>query len=267
MSRRHGGETGELERSTIEAYVGIALAVVVGVFPLNWYLKCILLLILVGIICDVIWRIALTRRRGLLFKCLVSLLGVSMLIAISWPVVKSQYLTDRPVTIYPREVVFTSPVAHDNYLFRVASNSDSDLYSVEIEFRMADPLLTFDDLALEIPTGSVKPMIEGSKLADIRGLKCQDANGHRLMLLSIYRLAPHESREISFTRKRPQRIALTASVAYFSEEVQSRIAEPNKMKETFHINERMTCSSAMGILLDGGTPRSIEVTIEKNAPN
>jgi hypothetical protein len=45
-----------LERSTLEAYAGIGIAIITVVFPLTWWGKSLLLLVLALILVDLSWR-------------------------------------------------------------------------------------------------------------------------------------------------------------------------------------------------------------------
>jgi hypothetical protein len=81
-----------LERSSLEAYGGIAIAIVSAVFTLTWYIKFGLLLILAGIIIDLSWRspwtIGITKG---VYKWLICMIGLTILLLLSWTPLRKQY--------------------------------------------------------------------------------------------------------------------------------------------------------------------------------
>lgn len=64
-----------LSRSSIEAYVGIAIAVVLAVQPMTWWLRIPLFLILVGVVADFGWRSPFTFRWNEAAKGFICLLA------------------------------------------------------------------------------------------------------------------------------------------------------------------------------------------------
>jgi hypothetical protein len=69
-----------LGRPTVEAYGGMALAIVLGVVPMTWWMKCILLFVFFGLVVDLLARSEWTygfSRKHKLFLCVVAALAVS----------------------------------------------------------------------------------------------------------------------------------------------------------------------------------------------
>jgi hypothetical protein len=56
VAETHKKTLGKLERSNLEAYAGLAIAIWLAVVPMTWWLRCMLLLALSGIVLDVSWR-------------------------------------------------------------------------------------------------------------------------------------------------------------------------------------------------------------------
>ena len=149
------------------------------------------------------------------------------------------------VTISPEQVAFSVSDIRENYLFTMRSNTDKDLYSVGLKFKLEKPH-SFDDFSIVIPKSSQEPVFEASKILDIRGVKCTDKNENPLLLLSIQRLGARKIREISFTHNKSEAASLTAQVFYFSEEAKPRSGDPNVTRETFESpGESITCGAAL----------------------
>lgn len=171
-----------------------------------------------------------------------------------------------PVSVVPKSLNFASEFIHDNYIFTISNDTDKDQYQVEVAFKIADSSMSFKDFSVEIPASSRKPIIDGSRILDISGLRGSDASGHSILLLSIHRLKPRDVREVSFTRNKPVPATVTAAYTYSTEAPQPRVAEPNKMMETYHLpGEPATFVSMMTFLANGtAEPKSVTVGIQKN---
>jgi hypothetical protein len=166
-----------------------------------------------------------------------------------------------PVTINPHKAVFPSTLLHANYIFTITNNSEADVYSVQTKF-LIDRNVGSHDFLFEIPGSSLKPIIEGSNLADIRAIRCKTAKGFPLLIFEIYRMTPHETREISFTHHEGAPATITADTVYFSEVSVPRIGETGKMTADFHYpGEPVTCNGALAIGVDKPLPQ-INVTVE-----
>jgi hypothetical protein len=161
-----------------------------------------------------------------------------------WPAPVSQIPA---VTISPVTVSFKSEFANENYIFTLRSHSDNDLYEVQFKFRIESNSLKASDFSLEIPAGSRPPIIEGSVFSDISGVLCEDIKSRPVMLMSVYRLRPHESREISLTRIAAGTAVVSCEVSHFTPQPQPRIAEPGKVTETFYPGETLTCGAALRV--------------------
>ena len=76
----------------------MALAIVLGVVPMTWWMKCILLFVFFGLVVDLLARSEWTygfSRKHKLFLCVVAALAVS---AIGWKPVRQQYYEDQLVS-------------------------------------------------------------------------------------------------------------------------------------------------------------------------
>jgi hypothetical protein len=169
------------------------------------------------------------------------------------------------VSVTPARAAFNAAVPNENYTFIVRNRTDEDTYSIESVFKFDSG----DHFSFGIPVASQRPIIDGSKLADIRALECVDSGGKPLLLVSIYHLSPRESREFSFTHKTQTTTIVTASVTYFTDVPQPRIDDPRKMRETFHApGEPISCHGSFSFWLDPSRPpRSIDVDVERNPGN
>jgi hypothetical protein len=88
-----------LSRSSIEAYVGIAIAVVVTVFTLTWWVKASLVLVLAYMVCDVSLHSSWTLKLPKVGRSLVCLVALAVLGSFSWRPVYEQYREEvRPLS-------------------------------------------------------------------------------------------------------------------------------------------------------------------------
>ena len=165
------------------------------------------------------------------------------------------------VIVSPAKVTFKS-VQHENYIFTVRNKTDDDLYSVQVKFTI-DSKVTAEPFSIEIPLESRRPVIEGSNLADIRALKCHTSKEKPFLLFGIYRIGPHESREISFTHNQNSETTITADLVYFTESAESRLGERNRMQETFHLDEQARCDGDLIFFVDPNIPPPKSVTEER----
>jgi hypothetical protein len=83
-----------LSLSSIEFYVGIALAIVTVVFSVTWWLKVIFIIILGGIMLDLIIRSPVTIKWPRVLKAIISSSAILILIVVSWNRVKDQWIKD-----------------------------------------------------------------------------------------------------------------------------------------------------------------------------
>lgn len=167
------------------------------------------------------------------------------------------------VGISPAHVVFDPKVKNQSYSFILRNNAGDDAYSIESTF-MPD---SFADVKVDIPKNSLKPIVDGSKMADIAAVICEDADRRKFYLLSVPHLAPQESREILFTNTGTSNNAITANVSYFTWEASPGINDPLKMKKTFHGDQTMMCNDSLMFWLDPTHPPSkVDVQVQKNPP-
>jgi hypothetical protein len=87
---RIGEERGPLERSSMEAYAGIAIGLVLALLPLTWQIKAALFLVLCALCADFAWRSPLTFSWPKRLKTLVVLAIVIWLGKVGWENVQKQ---------------------------------------------------------------------------------------------------------------------------------------------------------------------------------
>jgi hypothetical protein len=87
-------EKGKLQRSSIEAYSAIIIAVLLAVFPMTWYLRLLLFLILATVCVDFCWRSPITYKRDVFSKILLCVLVVGVVSWFGIPNVSTAYKDD-----------------------------------------------------------------------------------------------------------------------------------------------------------------------------
>lgn len=169
------------------------------------------------------------------------------------------------VTIKPSKANFTGQVENENYTFTVTNNADDEVYSVQAMFAVDSA----DAFSFDIPAGSRKPIIDGSQVADIKAISCENRKHNPILLVWIYRLARKESRELSFTHKQSGAATMSADVTYYTGVPQPRINDPLKSTETYNApGEPITCDRGMLFWLDPSKPPAkIEATIKVGHDN
>jgi hypothetical protein len=133
--------------------------------------------------------------------------------------------TNPPKVMVTNLAPFSGTIDAENYTFIVTNRTDDNLYTVEILFRF-EPQERFQDYDLEVPESSKKAIMDNAELADIGGLTATDAHHRNCLLVVIYKLGPHEQREISFTHKRQSQSTITARIENFTEIPQPRKSDP-----------------------------------------
>jgi hypothetical protein len=81
----------KLQRSSLESYFGIAIAITSVVFPLTWYIKLALLIILAGIVIDLSWHSPKTLGWKEYQKALLCCASLVVLTAFAWKPIRNQY--------------------------------------------------------------------------------------------------------------------------------------------------------------------------------
>ncbi len=89
----------KISRSTYEAYFGIALAAIVGVFPMNWWLKTILMVIVCLISIDIAFRHPRTIQFHWATRMSLGVASVLLIVAIFYAPIRKQYIEDHAAAL------------------------------------------------------------------------------------------------------------------------------------------------------------------------
>jgi len=87
----------QIERSSLEAYGGATLGVLIAVIPLHWQWQLILFIIIFCISIDVSWRGPAVNRWKKRYKLTLIVINFLLLIAIGWGPIHDQYNKDHQV--------------------------------------------------------------------------------------------------------------------------------------------------------------------------
>jgi hypothetical protein len=86
----------KISRSTGEAYLAIAISIIVVVFPVNWLLKIILMCVVGCLGTDIAFRHPKTIDSHWLKKAFLAAFGILVLTVLSYQPIRKQYLEDKP---------------------------------------------------------------------------------------------------------------------------------------------------------------------------
>lgn len=87
----HAPATNKLSRGSQEAYIGIAIGIVLAVVPMTWWLRLILFVILEAICMDPCWRSEITYKRNRLVKGILCIGFSYFIISAAWGNVNRAY--------------------------------------------------------------------------------------------------------------------------------------------------------------------------------
>jgi hypothetical protein len=98
-------------------------------------------------------------------------------------------------SIKPTQLQFTAK--NQMYRFSIQNDSEVTLYSVCFALRIGAQAYSAEDFKIDIPEAYRKPISDdpiASKFGDTSGIRGHDSRGRGLLFLSIYSLAPKETR-------------------------------------------------------------------------
>jgi len=142
------------------------------------------------------------------------------------------------VTVDPQHFSFDGSLHKETYSLFVRENAGMEAYSVQVKMKFAQK--SSSDFTFDTP--SPKPIMEGSPLTDIQGLRCSDHSGHAVVMFWIYRMEPHSTREISITHNSDSTAAIDSNITYFTTKPVPRTGDRIHATGTFHFNEPLTCN-------------------------
>jgi len=160
------------------------------------------------------------------------------------------------LSVSPSNVRFrdTASSSGQTYSFRITNRSDQDLYDSQLKFRIHSQALSGKDFLINIPTADRRAYAGGGtgarRFADIHGLLCRDSYRRPLFSLFVFRLAPHESREITITNSRVGSAKVGATTGFFSTSPQPLNVNGNSASASFRSDEPLSDCQPFGFLLD-----------------
>jgi hypothetical protein len=189
------------------------------------------------------WLHSSISRRIVL--CFVAV-GIAALGWILWPY---------SLNVSPTNVRLANGVAAgQTYGFRFTNRSDKDLYASQLKFRIHSRTLSGKDFLINIPPASRKAYGEGvvgaQRFADIQGLLCHDSYQRPVFSIVVFHLAPHESREITITNRRPGRAKVGATTGFFSTSPQPLNVSGDFVSAPFRSDEALSDCQSFGFLVD-----------------
>jgi hypothetical protein len=161
------------------------------------YLQALLCFIVAGMsmLIGIYLYLDFVTRRARLLWAGIALLPIALMIALFY------MLACPSITIEKREVTYLSK--GDSFMFRITNHGDDDSYANLFLFKVDPSSYLAEDFAFKVDRASVRPLQEqpsnsGFEIGDIFALvgRLQEPSRAPSMLFYIYRLAPHESREM-----------------------------------------------------------------------
>jgi hypothetical protein len=165
--------------------------------------------------------------------------------------VDRRYSPDLPtVMVDPTKVLYDAQVHREFFTFLVRNQTDSYVYTVQLKLRM--PIgSSQNEFSFDLTPDSRKPIVEGSPLADIGGVRCESSLDHRpIAIFLIYRIEPHGVREVKVTHDVDSESRIDASVTTFSMISPPRTDDIKTMFGNIHIDEKMACNGCIGFFVD-----------------
>ena len=99
----------KLETSTIEFYIGLVIAIITVVFPMTWWFRCLLLLVLIGICADVSFRHPRLISRHIALKIAICLIVIVIIVTVAWHPLREEYKEETGVTVAKKQEVTITP--------------------------------------------------------------------------------------------------------------------------------------------------------------
>ncbi len=179
-----------------------------------------------------------TRRIVLCFVAV----GIAALGWILWPY---------SLNVSPTNVRFASRgAAGQTYSFRFTNRSDKDLYASQLKFRIHSRTLSGKDFLIHIPPASREAYGEGvvgaQRFAGIQGFLCHDSYQRPVFSISVFHLAPRESREITITNGRAGSAKVGATTGFFSTSLQPLTINGNVDSTPFRSDEALSDCQPLG---------------------
>jgi hypothetical protein len=151
------------------------------------------------------------KRIGVFFVllCLTALLG-----RLAWPTT---------LFVSPSQVKFGGSYAKNQvFPFKVENKSDEDVYSAEFYFAVDDPSITPNDLKINVPRESRKPLGEESRgaehFADISGAFCLNENRQTVFVIWVQQLLAKETRQITVMQTGAKEFSISSHASVFTTE-------------------------------------------------
>jgi hypothetical protein len=157
------------------------------------------------------------------------------------------------LNVRPTNVRFANGgAAGQTYSFWFTNRSDKDLYASQLKFRIHSRTLVGKDFLIDIPAASRKAYGEGvvgaQRFADIQGFLCHDSYQRPVFSIFVFRLAPHESREITITNGRAGSAKVGATTGFFSTTPQTLNVNGNLDSASFPSDEALSDCQSFGFL-------------------
>ena len=190
-----------LSRSSIGAIIwGIIFPSIILVYPMTWWIKVLLMIIIaIGIIIIIErseWTINRTRSKkiGLIIAAIL-ILSIS-----SYFPIRDQYIKDQPVIISPTKFVASAGIFENRTLFEVHNRSNETIYTTWVKILAKKPF--FEDFQIILTTDDGRRFVnpEGGESfnPEVLMLHVVDKDKQPVIFLVFRSLSPEETRRFRF---------------------------------------------------------------------
>lgn len=138
------------------------------------------------------------------------------------------------VSISPSKITFNAPLANDRHIFTITNEKDADVYAVTFALRVESADIPGKDFSIGVPKSS------DSTRSEIGGMRCRDTQGRAVFYVEIYRLSPHERRDVTLTRTTSKPATVSAKVTNYVDDA-PQIVNPNMTMTPFYLDRTLTC--------------------------
>jgi hypothetical protein len=199
-----------------------------------------------------LWIARATQVRALtvvsrLIVCVLCgiVLSVTALAIVEWNAKSYLDISPQFVTFDP------SRSNNQNFAFTVTNTTSYNLYAVEAKLTIRPASLSYRDFTFRVPSSSVKPFQDNSPFTDLNGLVGRDNERNTVVFLWIWRLTPHETRELDVTYLGEAKATATASIGHLTTEPVGRGSDLNRIDNEMYVDAPTVVVTPFVILQDG----------------
>jgi hypothetical protein len=130
-------------------------------------------------------------------------------------------------------------------MFAVHNRSDQTIYEAEADFFIQPD----GSVQLVVPKDSLHPLSYERRAVDVLVMDCRDEHQRPVFVVSIHRMAPNESREISLKQLEAGSFSVTAKTGFYTTEPQPAMENQSGFGRPFRSSVGGRCKPAVPPLI------------------